>query len=125
MSNKFWNCPPAEQGEVKSWYRGETGHTLYTRQKEPTAALEGRKVDIALYKHQENHYKDQPLVFKFQAKKFFSDQASKQICKGVSINKSTLTPAWRSSKGCDGEGASGVDLYVSAPEEETHCLDTT
>jgi hypothetical protein len=57
------------------------------------AGLAGRKLDNALFKHQELHHLDgQPPEYEFRPEKFFPDPLSKQIFEGISINHSPSTP---------------------------------
>jgi hypothetical protein len=77
---------------VESWYHGETSRTLYTRQLEHFAGLQGRKESNALHKHQELHHPDTSPAFEFRPEKYFPDPMSKQIFEGVSINNSPSSP---------------------------------
>jgi hypothetical protein len=82
----------AEGTRIQSWYHGETSRTLYTRQKEHYTGLQSRKQDNALFKHKELHHPETDPVFEFRPEKFFSDNISKQIFEGVSINNSPSSP---------------------------------
>lgn len=51
---------------MESWYHGETSRTLYTRQLEHFAGLQGRKENNDLHKHQELHHPDTNPEFEFR-----------------------------------------------------------
>jgi hypothetical protein len=87
-------CELGGEGEekVESWYHGETSRTLYTRQLEHFAGLQGRKESNALHKHQELHHPETNPEFEFRPERHFPDPMSKQIFEGVSINNSPSSP---------------------------------
>ena len=78
-------------GQSEAWYHGETSCTLYSRQREHLNGLARKKQTNALYKHEENHHPDNVPEFEFKTEKTFSDTASKQLYKGISINRSPST----------------------------------
>ena len=79
---------------ILSYYHGRTCRCLYTRQREHLRGWEGRKVDNALWKHQELHHPNEECNFVFEAEKFFHDAALHQIYEGICINSSPSTEGY-------------------------------
>ena len=81
-----WICETCEDANMCKVYEGETARSGRIRIREHITALEKKKVDSVLYKHQMSEHKNENVKFKFEITNKFKDALTRQANEAVRIN---------------------------------------